>query len=126
MFKKIDKFVFYISISGWLIMLLAFILMINTGDIKIFEYAQYISYILGFIIFIKFILDENYKFLYYVGFIISDSLMSKIFEVLTVPFITGLVSTILMFIIIGLPASLLSAYLYEFFKQKSYIKHKKI
>lgn len=126
MLKKIDKFVFYVSLCGWVAVLLAFIIAINTGNRDILGYAKYIPYPFGFVIFMRFFTDDYYKLLYYIGFIITNSISNSFFEILMANFMSGLVSIILTFIVIGIISSFLSAFLFEVFKQKSYAKHKMI
>ena len=124
MFEKIDKFVFYVSLCGWGAVLLAFIISINTGNREILQYIEYIPYPFGFAIFVRFFTDDDYKFLYYIGYLITNSISNAFFEVIISNFMNSLVSIILIFIVIGAGSSVLSAFLFEIFKQKSYAKNK--
>ncbi len=123
-FKDVDKFVFYIVLSSWVCMMLLIFLSIAFDNEKIFNFINYIPYPFGFIIFVRFLNDKYFKFLYYIGFFIVTSIVNKFFVVISSYFMNELYGIVLFILVYGFASSYIIGYLFEFFKQKSYSKYK--
>lgn len=124
MFKKMDKFVFYTTLLSWLSLLLLLAIAINTHDKWLFRNAEHVSIPFGIAIFINFMNDKDFKILYYIGYILASSVINNIFQVISLSFIDGLASIMVLFLALGIISAFINGYLYELFKQKSYAKNR--
>lgn len=126
MFKKMDKFVFYTTLLSWLSLLLLLAIAINTHDKWLFRNAEHVSIPFGIAIFINFMNDKDFKILYYIGYILASSVINNIFQVISLSFIDGLASIMVLFLALGIISAFINGYLYELFKQKSYAKNREL
>lgn len=119
-----DKFVFYTTLLSWLSLLLLLAIAINTHDKWLFRNAEHVSIPFGIAIFINFMNDKDFKILYYIGYILASSVINNIFQVISLSFIDGLASIMVLFLALGIISAFINGYLYELFKQKSYAKNR--
>lgn len=126
MLKKMDKFVFYTTLLSWLSLLLLLAIAINTHDKWLFRNAEHVSIPFGIAIFINFMNDKDFKILYYIGYILASSVINNIFQVISLSFIDGLASIMVLFLALGIISAFINGYLYELFKQKSYAKNREL
>ena len=124
--KKMDKFVFYTTLLSWLSLLLLLAIAINTHDKWLFRNAEHVSIPFGIAIFINFMNDKDFKILYYIGYILASSVINNIFQVISLSFIDGLASIMVLFLALGIISAFINGYLYELFKQKSYAKNREL
>lgn len=121
-FKK--NFVFGIGVLQAIIVVSC----IFIGNKKLFLIATEYSKYLGIFIFIVWLKDDNYKFLYYLGFFLSSSFMGFIISELIRPFsmniINGRVSLVVFLIFVFLLTSTVGQFLYNVFRNMSYKKYK--
>lgn len=92
--KRIDMFVFIAGIVSTLIAVVLMLIAINTSDRELITIGKYITYGIGLVIFARFVQDEYFKFKYYLGYVVSNT-------------------------IIG---AFISAFLFQLFKEMSYKK----
>ena len=121
-----DKFVFYTTLLSWLSLLLLLAIAINTHDKWLFRNAEHVSIPFGIAIFINFMNDKDFKILYYIGYILASSVINNIFQVISLSFIDGLASIMVLFLALGIISAFINGYLYELFKQKSYAKNREL
>lgn len=126
MLKKMDKFVFYTTLLSWLSLLLLLAIAINTHDKWLFRNAEHVFIPFGIAIFINFMNDKDFKILYYIGYILASSVINNIFQVISLSFIDGLASIMVLFLALGIISAFINGYLYELFKQKSYAKNREL
>lgn len=124
--KKIDMFVFIsniVSVIAIIILTLVSIIMRNSNFVK---FGELINTIVGIMIFVRFLKDDNYKFKYYLGYIFSNIFIGVIFKETIRVFSVDFVSVLATMLIGGIVTSYISAFLFQFFKEKSYLKNNKL
>ena len=121
MFKKIDKFVFQITLADYL---LRFVMLLKIENEILRPVIGIISLAFSFVIFLRFFKDKKYTWKYFLGYVVVQSIVSVLLEFMFFGFtmIGGSLGLYLGFLASGIVCAFTGGFLYEYFKQASYVK----
>ncbi|MBR8748689.1 hypothetical protein IX317_000348 [Fusobacterium sp. DD29] len=132
---KMDKFVFWCNIAGigipYLFIFLAFLTkepIFITGKLFTVEYMKIPTMISSAMILIYFLRDNDYKLLYFLlNFMCVRFTMLILNDILNIVIqASPMITQVIRFFIFIITMPLFSAYVYQFFKEKSYKKYKSL
>lgn len=121
---KLDRLVFFAGLISNFILIVLSLFTTQSNANFIIKVGDTVLLLTGLAIFVYFLLDKNFKILYYIGYILSQRAISFIFQVGIFKAFTITNPTILLMISIvsGLITSFTSGALYQYFKEMSYRK----